>query len=211
MKITKEWLNKNNACLEGIEYCEEKRLIGLPAEEFIEKLIEAKKLDWANWLVAHSLGKIDKVRYAVFAAESVLPIYEENYQNDDRPRKAIEAAKTYIGDPCTHTARAAHAATAAAHAAAYAVCVAADAAYAAIDAADAAYAAATAARAAYAADAANDAARAARAARAANDAARAAHAAYAAYAADAARAARATDAKYIEIIRYGIDLLKEDK
>jgi len=39
------------------------------------------------------------VSYAVFAAEQVLPFYEKKYPNDDRPRKAIEAAKKCIDNP----------------------------------------------------------------------------------------------------------------
>ena len=36
----------------------------------------------------------DSVALAVYAAESVLPIFEKRYPKDDRPRKAIEAAKS---------------------------------------------------------------------------------------------------------------------
>ena len=93
---------------------------------------------------------------AIFAAESVLHIFETKYPDDKRPRKAIEAAKAYVtGDinreELREACRAAYAA--------------ADAAYAAADAAYAAYAAAAAyaaddaaADAAYAADAYADAA-----------------------------------------------------
>ncbi len=95
MKITLAWLKKNNACEEGIEYCEAKGFIGLPIKEFARKLIKADKLDWANWLIIRILQKPDTVKYAVFAAELVLPIFEKKYPNDDMPRKAIEAAKQY--------------------------------------------------------------------------------------------------------------------
>lgn len=111
------------------------------------------------------------VALAIRFAESVLHVFEEARPGDDRPRKAIEAAKR--GGP------------------------AADAAWAAADAARAAYAAEAAyaaARAAYAADAA-DAADAAWAAYAAAYAATGAAACAAAYAVRAARAAQA------EIIR----------
>jgi hypothetical protein len=80
------------------------------------------------------------VTFAADCAERVLPIYEARFPDDDRPRKAIEAARS----------GAAHAAHAAAHAYAAAADAAADA-YAAAYAAHAAYAAAHAAHAAYAA------------------------------------------------------------
>jgi hypothetical protein len=121
------------------------------------------------------------VTFAADCAARVLPIFEAKFPDDDRPRKAIEAAR--LGAVAAAAARAADAANAAyAHAAAYA---AANAAYAAAAAANAAANAAYAA--AYAAYAAAYAARAA--ANAAYAAARAADAAYAARAADAARAA----------------------
>ena len=76
------------------------------------------------------------IKLAIYAAEMVLPIYEKEYPGDDRPRKAIEAAKAYLNNPCKGTAHAAADAAAGADDAAYA------AAYAADDAADAAAAAA---------------------------------------------------------------------
>jgi hypothetical protein len=113
-------------------------------------------------------------------AESVLPIFEARFPDDDRPRKAIEAART---------GNAAYASNAAYAAAAY------DAAYAASDAADAANDAANDAAAAAAADAASNAAYAAYDAAASNVAAY--DASYAAYAAAAAAAAdAANDAAY---------------
>jgi len=119
----------------------------------------------------------------------VLPILEKKYPKDDRPRKAIEAAKNWLANPTKENAHAADAH--AAHAA--------DAAHAAVDAAasytaDAAYAATyrkiIASAAAYAAvyDAAYD-------------------AAYDAY--DAAVASAAYAATYRKIIKYGINLLRE--
>ena len=76
---------------------------------------------------------------AIYAAELVLPIFEKQYPNDDRSRKAIEVAKSGVN--CRAAANAADAAAcAAACAAAYAAVYAIRAAYAA-DAAEAAYAA----------------------------------------------------------------------
>ena len=100
MKITLEFLNKFNACSEGLDFVKEKDLIGLEAVDFIKKLIEFDKLQWANWLITRVLDNIGRASYAVFAAEQVLSIFEKKYPDDDRPRKAIEATKAYIADPC---------------------------------------------------------------------------------------------------------------
>ena len=100
MKITLKFLKKFNACSKGIAFVKKNKLISLEAIDFIEKLIELDKLQWANWLTVRVLCKIDNVKYAVFAAEQVIDIFENKYPNDDRPRKAIESAKAYINNPC---------------------------------------------------------------------------------------------------------------
>jgi hypothetical protein len=125
---------------------------------------------------AYKWTELDSVALAVFAAEQVIGIFEKEYRDDDRPRKAIEAAKRYLENPTDRNAvDAAHAAADAADA---------------VDAADAAArAVARAAHAAYAADAAYAAADAVDAADAAYAAVDAVDAADAAYAADAAHAA----------------------
>ena len=159
--------------------------------------IEKDKQSWESMKIvkAYKWTKFDSVKLSIFAAKSVIDIYEKAYPNDDRPRKAIEAAENYLNNPNAYVA-----ARAAAYAAAYV------AARAAADAADDAYA-----RAAVAADAAARAARAA--AYAAADAAYAADDAYAAYAAaytvaaaddayDAARAADAADPALTKIEKW---------
>jgi hypothetical protein len=164
--------------------------------------------------------------YAADCAERVLGLYEKQYPKDDRPRKAIQAARDFANglitkDAARDAAYAANAARDAAHAAnaasaAHAAYAAArDAAHAAnaAYAAHAAHAAAAAARdAAYAANAASAAA--ARDAAYAANAASAAHAAYAAardaaYAANAASAAaHAADEKtwQIERLKYYLEV-----
>jgi len=150
-------------------------------ENYSERRVELATLPAA----VRRLLAMEWARKAVEDAKRVLPIFEQRFPKDNRPRKAIESAEKVVDG---HAANAAYAAAYAANAAN----AAADAAYAAADAnaanaaANAAYAAAAAA-AAYAANAANAAAD---AANAANAAAYAANAAYAAaYAANAANAA----------------------
>ena len=148
MQITNEFLKEKNACIEGIKWSQLQE--DRDAQKFIRALLEDNHFDWANWVIVRCLKKETNIKYAIFAAEFVIDIYEKKYPEDTRPRKAIQAAKDYLDGKIT-----VHAADAAANAA-YA---AADAAYAAADAA-AAYAA-YAAYATYAAAAAYFAARAA--------------------------------------------------
>jgi hypothetical protein len=186
MKITKQWLKKESACSEGYQYFLSKHTNSFDASELLKNLIADKKYPWGIWILQRTLSKTDLVRLAVFSAEQVIGVFEKKYPDDDRPRKAIEAAKEYIKNPTAYAADAADAASSAAYAAdaaAYAADAASYAAYAARAASYAAYAADAAAYAAYAADA-------------------------AAYAADAA--AYAADAIKIKILKYGLKLLKND-
>ena len=128
MKVTKQYLKNINACSEVIEwFINQKETDSI---KIIKKLIKENKLDWANWFICRLFNKKQRVKYAIYAAKLVLPIFEKVYPDDKRPRIAIQAAKAYLKRPCKNT-----------KASAYAAAYAADAAYAAY-AADAAYAAA---------------------------------------------------------------------
>ena len=120
------------------------------------KLTTTKELSCPDWYIDDKKRRRVQVQFAVLCAESVLHIYENQYPDDNRPRKAIEAAQNYLKKPSNAAAKAANAAAKAANAAAKAAYVAkaAYAAYAAYEAAYAAYAA-KAAYVAYAAKAAN--------------------------------------------------------
>jgi hypothetical protein len=102
---------------------------GVSPAELADILLRITPED-AYWLLARLLPPQDRVEWACRCAERVLPVWEAAYPDDDRPRRAIEAARS--GDIAAY---------AAAHAAAYAAAY--DAAHAAAsDVADAAHAAA---------------------------------------------------------------------
>jgi len=183
MKITKKWLEINEACKEGKAwFFNQNEDEGI---KVVKILIKNNNLEWANWLIARILNKKQKIGYAVYAAEQVISVFEDKYPGE-RPRKAIESAKSYLRNPSKKTKAAADAdaeAAYSAYAAAYSAYAAADTAYAAAD-ADAYTAAAAAA---YAAT----------------------YAAYAAADADADAAADASARKNmkVKILKYGIKLL----
>jgi hypothetical protein len=191
MQITLQMLENWDACEDGIDWFNEQYTDGtIEFDILVKDLKDDTKYSYLNWLVTKLLTGDNCIRYAIYAAESVLYIFEDKYPDDLRPRKAIEAAKEYLNTKTN---------AAAAKAAADAAYAAANAAYAAANAAYAAYAAA------YAANAAAYAAYAAAAYAAANVANAAAYAAYAAAAYAAANAG--TDAA--AFIDYGLGLLKE--
>jgi len=181
MKVTKQWLLKQDACSESVKFFLQDKNNDIDHQ--FKRFIKAKRSSDINWFLSRKLKRKDKIRYAVFAAECVIDIYEKKHPDEHRPRKAIEAAKKVV-EKDTKQNR-------------YAAAAAADAA---VDAANAAYAA----------DAANAAAAAYAAADAADAAAYAAAYAYAANAAANAANAYAADAKnemYKKIVSYGIKLL----
>lgn len=53
-----------------------------------------------------TIGHLQAVRWAADCAEHTLPLYEEKYPNDDRPRNAIDAARNWLkGDIGVRDAR----------------------------------------------------------------------------------------------------------
>ncbi len=186
--ITLKWLQSKGACKESLEAWQKETDHNTFAT--LNRLV-SKNPEWGNWLICRLMNKNQAARYAIFAAEQVIDIYERKY-TDKRPRNAIEAAKAYLKNPSKKTkAYAADAGYAATYAAGY----------------GAGYAATYAAAAAtYAADyaAGYDAAAAAAATYAADAAGYAAADAAGAYAAGAER--RKMKAK---ILKYGIRLLEQ--
>jgi hypothetical protein len=106
-----------------------------------------KELDIPEWYCDSDTKHRVQIVFAILCAETVVHVYENNFPEDDRPRKAIETAKEYLNNPSEDATEAARAAVNAAYAAAGATeaTEAAEAARAAYAAAEAAYAAARAA------------------------------------------------------------------
>ena len=63
----------------------------------IATIIQSNGIKDAVWALRAVEGKDKEIRlFAADCAESVLHIYEKQYPNDDRPRKAIQAARDYV-------------------------------------------------------------------------------------------------------------------
>lgn len=133
MKITKEWLKEKSACMGGFKWFTEQD--ESDSVKVLEKLKLEQEWSWFNWLASRLMTHPQRVEWSIFCAEQVIDIFEKKFPKDDRPRKAIEAAKDWLKNP-TEKNRKAAAAYASAYTAAHAAATSA-AAYAA-DAADAA-------------------------------------------------------------------------
>jgi hypothetical protein len=108
MKIDREWLESHNACEAGKEFFLAEGISSPRAG--VLNLVAKQKLQWANWLLVRVLPHAKQIRYAIFAAEMVLDVFERAYPNDKRPREAIDAAKKYVKRPTKKKKDAANAA-----------------------------------------------------------------------------------------------------
>ena len=131
-ELTSRYLRDIGACQDA---CEQFRKElngghGLSVSRVFTRLKQINRLDWANWLIVRLMTHEQQIRYAIYAAEQVIELYEEKYPDDKRPMQAIEAARRYLDNPSQENkaADAARAAARAAYAAARAAYAAADAA-----------------------------------------------------------------------------------
>jgi hypothetical protein len=100
MQITLQMLTDWDACKDGIDWFNKRYKDGtIEFDILVKDLKDAYKYFYLNWLVTRLLTKDNCVRYVIYAAESVLHIFD-----DLRPRKTIKAAKEYLN---TKTAAAA--------------------------------------------------------------------------------------------------------
>ena len=85
-----------------------------------ESVIGDDKSCWSEMMILERTKWTKKmsVELAIYAAELVLPIFEKEYPNDNRPANAIAAAKAYLKKPSAATRAAASAAASDASAAA---------------------------------------------------------------------------------------------
>ena len=109
MKITQKWIKKWEPCEEAVEWIGKQDTTN--AFELIEILRRSdvnERYSWLFWAIPRLMKtKKDKVRFAIYCAELALPIFEEKYPNDKRPREAIQAAKDWLEDPSKKTEEAA--------------------------------------------------------------------------------------------------------
>jgi hypothetical protein len=143
-EITREWLEKNNACQAGIN--DWKKENDHETITTIKRNIERNPKQ-ANWIITKVMNEEQNKKYALFAALQVFPLWDKKYPKQaaiwkkwaDNHANYADAAYDAAADAADAAADAADAAAAhAADAAAYAADVTYDAAYAARVAYDAA-------------------------------------------------------------------------
>ena len=112
------WLKEKCACDDVKNWFEQKygdKSFG--AVTVIKTLMSEHQHRWANWTITRVMTHPQQIQYAIFAAEQVLKIYEDQYPDNNCPRAAINAAKSYLANPNSRTKAATDAAANAAYAA----------------------------------------------------------------------------------------------
>ena len=103
MKITARWLKSKGSCTSYEENMRVEKEFNGDIFKIVKYLIREERFSDANWLITRYMNKKQCVRYAVYSARLILPIFENKYPDDNRPRKSIEAAENYIKNPCKKT------------------------------------------------------------------------------------------------------------
>jgi len=98
--ITKDWLNKHNACKdEVIRFCEVYPCGEAALNDVIQRL---ERADWLLWLLGHTgTPHREMVRLACLCARRALRYVPEG---EMRPLRAIEAAERWVASPTDKTA-----------------------------------------------------------------------------------------------------------
>jgi len=93
MNITKEEIKKFDPCSDGYQW-----YLDHGSPDLTKTLSDVNKVkpDWAAWLYTRLMTPKQQKQFAIYAAEQVLHIFEAEYRDDKRPRKAIEAAKRVL-------------------------------------------------------------------------------------------------------------------
>jgi hypothetical protein len=95
-KFTKDYIIDNRGCY-SIDKVHKIKCIDSKTITIDQLFRDLPIRDFCWWLVKKcDLTLNQKRQFAVYCAEYVLPIFEKEYPKDDRPRKAIEAAKKVI-------------------------------------------------------------------------------------------------------------------
>jgi hypothetical protein len=96
-KITARWLKKMGAC-SSKEDNKRAEKIG-DVRGVVKELLKSNRFNDAVWLITRKLDRMECIRYALYCAKKVLPMFEEKYPDDNRPREAVRAAQAYLKNP----------------------------------------------------------------------------------------------------------------
>jgi len=83
--ITKSWLKNNGACNGGFKWYLEQETED--TETLFNQAMKHKRFADINWVISKKLNKFNKLRYAIFAAEQVIDIFEKNILKINDPGK----------------------------------------------------------------------------------------------------------------------------
>ncbi len=97
LKVTTEWLKEQNACAMGQTWFTSQSESDL--SKVVKALIKDNKFEWTNWTIVRFMTQTQRIQYACYSAKQSLHLFEKQFPNDKRPRKAILAALKFAKDP----------------------------------------------------------------------------------------------------------------
>ncbi len=92
-------LNASKQPLDALCYVKGEVLASVEVKGEIIRDVDKWTCEQMRIVKAWKWTKKDSVALSIFSAELCIGIYEKQYPNDDRPRKAIEAAKKWLKNP----------------------------------------------------------------------------------------------------------------
>ena len=103
MKLNLKMLTAKSACTSGVEWYKINKQPQTveAAITLLLKSSESERYNWSNWALSQFLSPKNKLRYAIFAAQQVLDIFEKKYPTDNRPRRAIESTHDWANGEIT--------------------------------------------------------------------------------------------------------------
>jgi hypothetical protein len=100
--VSLTYLRKLSACSEAIKEFKARKEHN--TRKILNLLSQEKRWDWFSWFAVRLMTHKQKVAWAIFCAEQVINIYEQQYPDDSRPRDAIKAAKAWLKHPSKNAA-----------------------------------------------------------------------------------------------------------
>ena len=97
MELTLAKLKELKACKSGIKLYKSFGTTDL--KELFELAYAKEEFYEIEWVLTRLLNSDQLIKWALFAAKSVLPYFENIFPEDGRPRRTLEAAEAYFINP----------------------------------------------------------------------------------------------------------------
>ncbi len=99
MLITKNFIKDELSSSYALDFYKENKIINIEHEEAIEKLIKIKQISKAAHIMCMIMEKTDAVKFAIYSINILLPLYEKQYPNQNKPIETLNLIKKWLTNP----------------------------------------------------------------------------------------------------------------